>query len=92
MRTALSPDVERLILEKVRSGRYRSADEVVRLALILLQKDEEQERSTQSTGVGDLAAAFAGIADDVPEADWQKVPVDLSRNLDHYVYGTQKTS
>ena len=32
------------------------------------------------------------IANDVPDADWGKVPVDLSKNLDHYLYGGQKTS
>lgn len=92
MKAGLSPDVERLILEKVSSGRYRSADEVVRLGLFLLQKNEEQAGGTPSTGIGDLAAIFAGIANDVPDADWQKVPADLSRNLDHYLYNTQKTS
>jgi putative addiction module CopG family antidote len=94
MKTSLSPDVKRLILEKVSSGRYRSADEVVRLGLILLQKNEEEARSTQSqpSDAGDLAAMFSGIANDVPDTDWQKVPADLSRNLDHYLYGTQKTS
>jgi hypothetical protein len=37
-------------------------------------------------------AAFESIANDVPGADWGKVPVDLSKNLDHYLYGGQKTS
>lgn len=92
MKTSLSPDVKRLILEKVSSGRYRSADEVVRLGLILLQKDEEQAHSTAPVGTGDLAAIFTDIAKDVPDTDWQKVPADLSRNLDHYLYGIQKTS
>jgi putative addiction module CopG family antidote len=92
MKTHLSPDVERLILEKVRTGRYRSADEVIRRGLTLLQIDEERARSVPSSGVGDLAATFASIASDVPDADWQRVPSDLSKNLDHYLYGAQKTS
>lgn len=92
MKTSLSPEVKRLILEKVNSGRYRSADEVVRRGLTLLQKDEERAVSTQSSGFGDLATMFGSIAGDVPDADWQRVPADLSKNLDHYLYGTQKTS
>lgn len=92
MKTSLSPEVKRLILEKVSSGRYRSADEVVRRGLTLLQKDEERTVSNQSSSVGDLATIFESIAGAVPDADWQRVPADLSRSLDHYLYGTQKTS
>lgn len=33
MKVSLSPDLERLIAEKVSSGRYRSTDEVVREGL-----------------------------------------------------------
>ncbi|MBT9330447.1 ribbon-helix-helix domain-containing protein [Paracidobacterium acidisoli] len=92
MKASLSPDVERLIQEKVSSGRYRSADEVVRLGLSLLQKSEEQAHTAPPGSAGDLAAMFAEIASDVPDTDWQKVPADLSGNLDHYLYGAQKTS
>lgn len=27
---------------------------------------------------------------DVPESEWEKLPADLSDQLDHYVYGTPK--
>lgn len=91
MKTSLSPDVERLIQEKVSSGRYSSADEVVRRGLLLLQKDEERVRGASLIG-GNLTAAFAEIASGVPDADWRKVPMDLSENLDHHLYGAQKTS
>jgi putative addiction module CopG family antidote len=40
MRIFLSAEVEDLIAEKVSSGRYRSADEVVREGLELLQERE----------------------------------------------------
>ena len=92
MKTALSPDVERLIMEKVKSGRYHSADEVVRKSLILLQKDEEKTVSGQSDAALDLTAKLESIASDVPEAEWQKVPSDLSQNIDHYLYGSRKIS
>jgi hypothetical protein len=26
----------------------------------------------------------------IPEAEWEKLPSDLSANLDHYIYGTPK--
>jgi prevent-host-death family protein len=35
---------------------------------------------------------FAAIAQDVPDGDWERVPTDLSKNLDHCLYGTSKIS
>lgn len=37
-----------------------------------------------------LEKAFAAIAQDVPDDEWARVPGDLSKNLDHYLYGTSK--
>lgn len=92
MKASLSPELERLILERVSSGRYRSADEVVRRSLKLLQKDEENEAAGPVSRSANLADTFVGIAAEVPDSEWQKVPADLSQHLDHYLYKTQKTS
>ena len=127
MKISLSPDLERLIAEKVGSGRYHSADEVVREGLELLDERENEARirghePTQaeaierareidpnaailvervretnrglrdSNGTANLAAAFESIASDIPDKDWESIPADLSKNLDHYLYGGQKTS
>ena len=91
MKISLSPDVERLIAEHVRSGRYQTADEVVREGLELL---EERERGLHSSGNHSqhFAEAFATIARDVPETEWGKVPADLSKDLDRYLYDRHKLS
>ncbi|HXJ97134.1 MAG TPA: hypothetical protein VMT20_30210 [Terriglobia bacterium] len=39
-----------------------------------------------------IEQAFAAIAEDVPDEDWRRVPADLSKNADHYLYGASKTS
>jgi putative addiction module CopG family antidote len=91
MKISLSPDIERLIAERVSSGRYRSADEVVREGLELLQKREKETQRTPSNGTS-FAVALENIARDVPDSDWESVPPDLSKNLDHYLYGGLKTS
>ena len=39
-----------------------------------------------------LEKAFAAIAQEVPEEEWERVPSDLAKNLDHYLYGTSKVS
>ena len=92
MKISLSPDIERLIAEKISSGLYHSADEVVREGLELLQERENKTRRPPSNGAANLAAAFESIASDIPDKDWESIPADLSKNLDHYLYGGQKTS
>jgi antitoxin ParD1/3/4 len=92
MKISLSPDVERLIADQVRSGRYNSADEVVREGLELLQEREKVAQRSPSNGTANFAAAFENIAKDVPDKDWDSVPADLSKNLDHYLYGGRRTS
>jgi antitoxin ParD1/3/4 len=92
MKISLSPDVERLIAERISSGRYHSADEVVREGLDLLREREDEARGSPSNHGADFAAAFENIARDVPDGDWEGVPCDLSKNLDHYLYGSKKTS
>jgi len=44
MNVSLTPELERLVQEKVESGLYHSASEVVREALRLLQEQDELRR------------------------------------------------
>ncbi len=49
MNVRLTPELEQLVHEKVQSGRYASASEMVREALRQLeQKDEQRERQLQA--------------------------------------------
>lgn len=32
----------------------------------------------------------AELAKEVPEDEWKRLPADLSKNVDHYLYGTKK--
>jgi len=51
---SLTPELEALVESKVASGRYRSASEVVRAALRLLDEQERHalQQSKQATDVG----------------------------------------
>jgi antitoxin ParD1/3/4 len=53
MNVSLTPELEELVNEKVRSGFYHTASEVVREALRLLkQRDDEARRADQQAGLG----------------------------------------
>jgi hypothetical protein len=34
--------------------------------------------------------AIAEISNEIPLEEWEKLPQDLSKNLDHYLYGSPK--
>lgn len=37
-----------------------------------------------------LIEMVSRIAKAVPDSEWDRLPTDLSKNLDHYLYGTKK--
>jgi hypothetical protein len=37
-----------------------------------------------------ISEPFFRIAEKVPASEWARVPSDLSKNLDHYLYGSKK--
>jgi antitoxin (DNA-binding transcriptional repressor) of toxin-antitoxin stability system len=38
-----------------------------------------------------LDKTFPAITQAVPDEQWERVPKDLAKNLDHYLYGTSKS-
>jgi hypothetical protein len=52
---------------------------------------EEEAGLQVASGVASIVEAFSEIASGIPEGEWERVPQDLSENLDHYLYGTRKT-
>jgi len=52
MHVSLTPELDRYVEEKVKTGRYRSASEVIREALRLFQDREAQRNGiNQTTGI-----------------------------------------
>jgi antitoxin ParD1/3/4 len=52
MNVSLTPELEELVNQKVRSGLYQTASEVVREALRLLkQRDDDTRRADQQAGL-----------------------------------------
>jgi len=40
------------------------------------------------TGLAGIAEMFSALSSSVPKGEWAKVPGDLSKNVDHYLYGS----
>jgi len=70
------------LLERVRAG-----EEVV-----IEHEQQPLAVLTPATPAKSLAQLFQEIASEVPKEEWERVPKDLSKNLDHYPYGSPKVS
>jgi hypothetical protein len=44
-------------------------------------------RDPQTAPIWEL---LAGLGHGVPAEEWEKLPTDLARNVDHYLYGAPK--
>jgi hypothetical protein len=40
---------------------------------------------------GSILEMVSAITREVPEREWERVPADLSKNVDHYLYGSKRT-
>jgi hypothetical protein len=49
------------------------------------ESEKEELENTES-----ISNIFSRIAETVPQSEWAKLPTDLSKNLDHYLYGNKK--
>jgi hypothetical protein len=54
--------------------------------------NEKQESPETATGLGSILEIVSAATKEVPEDEWDRVPDDLSINLDHYLYGSKKTN
>ena len=95
MHVHVSESWEPFIRSQMQSGRYRSENEVLDEALRLLkQRDQGQETANQSEpAASELVPTWQRILDNmkaVPDEVFDRIPVDSSEQLDHYLYGTPK--
>lgn len=54
---------------------------------IILQPAGQPEYNPNTQPIWEIASK---IGTSIPDKEWEKVPADLSKNLDHYLYGTPK--
>lgn len=88
----LNPDIEQRIAIKVKSGRYHSPVEVIKEGLDLLEARDAVPPSSVAHNETPIWETVVSIGQAVPEEEWVGLPTDLSRNVDHYLYGSPKVS
>jgi hypothetical protein len=59
-----------------------------RLKVIVLHPEPKVEADRPPPG--SIEEVVESLSAQVPDEEWDKLPADLSQNLDHYIYGTTK--
>lgn len=52
--------------------------------------EEQTESSQQTPSLPTFLQFVEEISAQIPREEWEKLPNDLSKNLDHYLYGSPK--
>lgn len=53
-------------------------------------KEDQTDSSQQSPSFPSFLQFVEEISAQVPKEEWAKLPSDLSKNIDHYLYGSPK--
>jgi len=88
----LNPDLEQRIAVKVQSGRYQSPAQVIEEALDVLEARDAIQQTPAARDVPPIWETIVNIGQAVPKEEWARIPTDLARNVDHYLYGSPKVS
>ena len=64
-----------------------SETEQEHIAALILQELEKQAGYAQAQA---FLQRIAKIRESIPKEEWQKLPSDASKNVDHYLYGSPK--
>jgi Arc/MetJ-type ribon-helix-helix transcriptional regulator len=94
----VSKDVENAINAAVQSGQFASADEMIdKLVREYDQQHRQPPAATQSSPAQPatprrkpLWQRAAELRQSIPAEEWDKLPTDGARQLDHYIYGSPK--
>jgi hypothetical protein len=50
----------------------------------------EEKESLQKKGLNSILEIVSAATKEVPDSAWKRLPTDLAKNVDHYLYGTKK--
>jgi len=86
----VSKDAENAINAAVQSGKFASADEMIDR---LVQEYTATQPSPAQSGAPrrkPLWERAAELRQSIPAEEWDKLPIDGAKQLDHYIYGSPK--
>jgi len=95
----VSKDVERSINAAVQSGQFASADEMVdTLVREYVERHQQPNAARPPAPAGPCTSPerkplwerAAELRQSIPAEEWDKLPTDGARQLDHYIYGSPK--
>jgi hypothetical protein len=69
-------------------GRFSSAGDLVQI--LDVTSVSEIGMGAEAAGAPSLLEALLAVSREVPESEFDRLPSDLSENLDHYLYGSPK--
>jgi hypothetical protein len=72
------------------TGQFDSAGKLVKALAIDLWEAVGPEQLTLDSTARSIEDVISELAAEVPQEEWDRLPNDLSQNLDHYLYGTPK--
>ena len=62
----------------------------IKVRLQQRNQSEQLDAPQQASGLPPFLQFVEEISAQVPQEEWKKLPSDLSKNLDHYLYGSPK--
>lgn len=90
----VSKDAENAINAVVSSGQFASADEMVERLVREYAQSHRQQPSASEAKPGPARKLIwevaAELRESIPAEEWDKLPTDGARQLDHYIYGSPK--
>jgi Arc/MetJ-type ribon-helix-helix transcriptional regulator len=94
----LPPELESSIQAAVHSGHFASLDAAMtKAASLLLHQLKQDQAATPAASQAEAVSAYKPIWEeileltaDIPDAEFDKLPVDGAEQHDHYIYGIPK--
>jgi len=55
-----------------------------------IRTEDKKESPETAKGLSSILEIVAAATKEVPDSAWRRLPTDLAKNVDHYLYGTKR--
>lgn len=88
--TSALRDHQTIRLRVVGRGEFSQQGKPVRVTRVDEIQVQPPGQIEQTSSLQSIETLLAGLASQVPKDEWDRLPTDLSNNLDHYLYGISR--